>query len=307
MYEIPPEAPTLDLPMATLREETEPLFEQDAPELFHPEERMPEPAPLVPAHVPPPPIEMPEQWGFDEAQIETARRATAPAHVEPAPPPMREVVREASRPNRWIAMLIFAVVVVGLGFAGLAAWNWWEAKQAAATPQVVVQRPKRKKVVPPVATATSTQASMLVVKPAQPAPQPVPPAPATPQPAPVTTTVAAKPVVVKPAPQPAPQPVASAEPTRAHYDDMARTFAAQATGNYTVQFELVCETASVTKAIQAGGNGVWFVPTSYRGRGCYRVFYGKFATRDEAQRAIASIPASLREGSSPSVVSVPKQ
>jgi septal ring-binding cell division protein DamX len=95
--------------------------------------------------------------------------------------------------------------------------------------------------------------------------------------------------------------------TRSHFDEMAQSFASQATGSYTVQFELVCQTSSLTKAVQAGGSNVWFVPIAYRGQGCYRVFWGHFASKAEAERALDEVPVSLRAGSKPSVVSVPKK
>ena len=94
---------------------------------------------------------------------------------------------------------------------------------------------------------------------------------------------------------------------RSHYDEMAQTFASQATGNFTVQFELVCQTSSVTKAIQAGGSNVWFIPIPYKGQNCYRVFWGHYTTKTEAQKALADVPSALRAGSTPSVVSVPKK
>ena len=94
---------------------------------------------------------------------------------------------------------------------------------------------------------------------------------------------------------------------RSHYDEMAQSFASQATGSYTVQFELVCQTSSLTKAVQAGGSNVWFVPIAYKGQGCYRVFWGHFASKAEAERGMTEVPASLRAGSKPSVVSVPKK
>jgi septal ring-binding cell division protein DamX len=98
---------------------------------------------------------------------------------------------------------------------------------------------------------------------------------------------------------------ASHDPARAHLDEMARTFAAQATGRYTVQFELVCEAASLTTAIRDGGQNIWFVPFPYHNRSCYRVFWGRYATQDEAAKAASEIPRSLR-GAKPVVVSVPK-
>ena len=85
---------------------------------------------------------------------------------------------------------------------------------------------------------------------------------------------------------------------------MATDFAAQKGGNYTLQFELVCETASVTRALSEGGANVWFVRTSYRNRPCYRVFWGRFDSSADANAASKELPASL--GSAPVVVKIPR-
>ena len=85
---------------------------------------------------------------------------------------------------------------------------------------------------------------------------------------------------------------------------MASEFAAQKGGNYTLQFELVCETSSVTRAINEGGGKVWFVRTSYRSRPCYRVFWGRFDSTADAKAAAKELPASL--GSAPVVVKIPR-
>jgi septal ring-binding cell division protein DamX len=53
-----------------------------------------------------------------------------------------------------------------------------------------------------------------------------------------------------------------------------------------------------------GGNKVWSAPITYRGQQCYRVFWGRYATREAAEGAIGQIPAALR-GSKPVVVSIP--
>ena len=50
---------------------------------------------------------------------------------------------------------------------------------------------------------------------------------------------------------------------------------------------------------------MWFVPITYRNRGCYRVFWGHYTTQDEAKRAASEIPMSLR-ASGAAVVKVPK-
>jgi septal ring-binding cell division protein DamX len=105
------------------------------------------------------------------------------------------------------------------------------------------------------------------------------------------------------------KPVAPVAPATAadtsRYEAMAREFAADKSGNFTVQFELVCEPASITKALREGSSNVWFLPISYHGRSCYRVFWGRYSTQQAAQNAISSIPQTLREAT-PVVVHVPK-
>jgi septal ring-binding cell division protein DamX len=97
----------------------------------------------------------------------------------------------------------------------------------------------------------------------------------------------------------------AADAQRQKYDAMARDFATNASGAYTIQFELVCEPASIAKALKAGGSSVWFIPTSFRGRSCYRVFWGRYDTKAAADAAVGQIPASLREGAAV-VIRTPK-
>jgi septal ring-binding cell division protein DamX len=86
---------------------------------------------------------------------------------------------------------------------------------------------------------------------------------------------------------------------------MAREFAANPSGNFTVQVQILCEPSNLTKAMSSGGNNVWFVPQQIGSRPCYRVFWGRYNTRDEAQRALAAIPADVRDPSA-AVKPIPK-
>jgi septal ring-binding cell division protein DamX len=86
---------------------------------------------------------------------------------------------------------------------------------------------------------------------------------------------------------------------------MAREFAANATGNFTIQFAIVCEPSNVTKALDTGGTNVWFVPITIKERSCFRLFWNRYATREEAERGLQNLPAGLRE-SRPAVVSIPR-
>jgi septal ring-binding cell division protein DamX len=70
------------------------------------------------------------------------------------------------------------------------------------------------------------------------------------------------------------------------YDAMAREFAANPTGNFTVQIQILCEQSNLDKAILTGGANIWFVPQAIGTRSCYRVFWGHYATREEAQKAL---------------------
>jgi cytoskeletal protein RodZ len=371
-------------PMSWDSDEAAIVPEQDAPELVHSEEPPTLEVPLVteapppilmPSPLPPPTLARTEpQWGFDEAQIETARRAAVPvsSKSESKAPPMKDAVKKAAKPDRWMAILIFAVVIVGLGLAAPYAWTWWQARNAPPVPVVVAHKPRPRRgpgVMPPpspaeivattttsttgttaamtgttgttgtmatttVATATVAPATTTTTKP--PAVVAIKPAkPATTTAPPPSTAVTIKPA--KPAPSQATVITPNTNTTRiernatgaatmtnsggalpkvqaknddamrSHYEEMAQSFASQATGSYTVQFELVCQTSSLTKAVQAGGSNVWFVPIAYKGQGCYRVFWGHFASKAEAERGMTEVPASLRAGSKPSVVSVPKK
>ncbi|MBV8519763.1 MAG: hypothetical protein JO197_20395 [Acidobacteria bacterium] len=98
---------------------------------------------------------------------------------------------------------------------------------------------------------------------------------------------------------------AAASRTRDQYDAMAREYAANATGNYTVQIQILCQESNLAGAIRSGGSNVWFVPQTLGGRACYRVFWGRYPTRDAAQSAMASIPSALRDKSA-AVKAVPK-
>jgi cytoskeletal protein RodZ len=313
------------------------------------------------------------QWGFDEAQIEAARRAAVPLHAEnevPTSAMTSEVAPPAPRKSSLLMPLLLLLLIAAGGYGG---WMWWQKRQAAApAPAPVVTATKRS--APPTVTntpptttsaaATTTQpvttsaaaitpttttrnvpppanAQMVTtsgvplttttrrnagVSPAGPAassPPNVPkPQPATTSAARLTTTTAPPRIAAKPTTVPSgtthlertaagatitnasTSAAPSTDATRAKYDGMAGNFAAQQGGKYTLQFELVCETASVTRALSEGGEKVWFVRTSYRSRPCYRVFWGRFESSADASAASKELPASL--GSAPVVVKIPR-
>ncbi|HEV7571582.1 MAG TPA: DUF4388 domain-containing protein [Thermoanaerobaculia bacterium] len=311
----------------------------------------------------PPPIgpALEPQWGFDEAQIEAARRAAVPLHGDEVPTSaMTSDIPPPEPRKRSMLMPLLLLLLVAIG--GYVGWNWWQQRQAArpAAVAAAIPRPATSSAAPTAtnthpaaAPITATPLRNAGVTPAGPAassplkatkpqmvttsgtpittttiPQRVA---ATTSTAPKTTTTAPPRIAATTAPKPASRPApisstthlertatgasitntstaassaASTDATRAKYDGMATDFAAQKSGNYTLQFELVCETASVTRAINEGGGKVWFVRTSYRSRPCYRVFWGRFDSSADARAASAELPASL--GSAPVVVKIPR-
>jgi len=265
--------------------------------------RTPTPPPLPPLP-PESPAKQEPQWGFDEAQLEAARKATlsaAASATAPVPPPSRDLSGSSTTrrvPSRTVVApvppkkrshfallvtLMTVFIVAGIAYFG---FTWWTARKVAGAPIAATKRPSRKapmrasppRVPPPTPAASVTHA-----------PPPPPKVAVTTTHA--TTTHAAE--------------VGGGTPKPERYAAMAREFAAAPSGKFTVQFEIVCDPSNITKALRSGGTNVWFVPISLKGRSCYRVFWGRYPTRDAAERGIREIPASLREAK-PAVVSVPQ-
>jgi hypothetical protein len=322
------------------------------------------------------------QWGFDEAQIEAARRAEVPVRATNDVPSSRASLSKPAKPRSSAGLWIVIIVVLLLGAAAFPAWRWWQARNApeavlavrptkhpkVASPAPLTASTNPTVTVPPmtttdrsskplttsspvtrVASTQTTSSQPVSFQPAStkaPSTKPqsaqlatgqqsstqTPPLRRAPPPLAAATATAATqrriPLApAKTAPTPASGPAVAphlersaggaatitntpsvsapaSDGNRTRYDGMARDFAAQKDGNYTVQFELVCETASVTRALSTARDKVWFVPISYRGRPCYRVFWGRFDTSAEAVSASKQMPASL--GTTPVVVKIPR-
>lgn len=294
------------------------------------------PPPIAPAVEP--------QWGFDEAQIEAARRAAVPVHANDEVPTSRPPVANPTKPRRSLLMPLLILLLVAVGAYG--GWMWWQGRQA---PEPIVMMPRHKPpklrnivptsteptltntitaaapartTTPPISAAAAPQTASSAPIVSKPVPvtasvaKPAPNKPPVSKPVPVTTTVAphldrtSSGAMITNVPQTtttAPKTTtaaASSDPVRAKYDGMARDFAAQTGGSHTLQFELVCETSSITRAIAEAGDKVWFVTTSYRGRPCYRVFWGRFNSSAEATAGASQFPAAL--GVKPVVVKIPR-
>ncbi|HYC91840.1 MAG TPA: DUF4388 domain-containing protein [Thermoanaerobaculia bacterium] len=328
---VPEPEPTVEMPLTFDADETSAMssplppprsaWDEDETEELPPPEltsRMPTwdtPPPAVVAPIPAP-VEPPaepgeEQWGFDEAQLETAQRAAAPAPI-PSPayaakaaPAARPVVKSGG--GKRMGLLLALLLVAGALVAGYFGWQWWRGRQTAA-PAVVERRPVTPPAVQgdaPVAPAAApTNTGTIVEAPVVPAtttttatsaPQPITitsTAPVT-VPPPATTTATAT-TTAAAAMEPLPAVIPKNGGT-ARLDQMARDFAANPQGNFTVQIQILCDPGNVEKAMRQGGGNVWFVPQTIKGRSCYRVNYGRFATRQEAAQAMGTVPAALRD------------
>lgn len=252
------------------------------------------------------------QWGFDEAQIEAARRASVPVRGQKDVPSSIAPAKKPPKPPSRIGLWVLIVIVLLAAAAAYPAWQWWQGRNA---PQPVVQRvsPKPRPRVgvppaspaasaPPIVIATSTATTTTATSTATTA---VP----TGTTAIPTATVASAThlerttsgVSITNAPA---SSEATSDPMRTKYEEMARGFASEKGGNYTIQFELVCETASITRALSESGGKVWFLLTTYHGRSCYRVFWGRYETSAEALTASKQLPAGLSV--MPVVVKIPR-
>lgn len=290
----------------------------------------------IPVPVEPPADADEEQWGFDEAQLEASKRATdAPAPIPvptfATPPPGRapKAIKPPKPPKeggKRFGLLIALMVIFVLAAAAYGGFVYWQKQQQDVVEAPVVRRPRP--VIPaatpaPAPTATiaeatttmpATIATDTVTTAATPATTTVAPRPltitppTTPAPAPAKpaiTTATSTPTTIQPLPavtlrKPAtttPAASASTDAKRARLDEMARGFLANPKGNFTVQVQILCDPGNVEKAMKDGAGKVWFVPQTIGSRSCYRVFWGAFATREEAQRGLAQVPAGLRDAS----------
>jgi len=79
----------------------------------------------------------------------------------------------------------------------------------------------------------------------------------------------------------------------------------RASSKYTIAVGLFCDSFNVTKAKQeAGAENLIVLMVPYRGRACYRVYWGLYDTLQAAELAMPTLPAALRSaGQAPVPVS----
>jgi hypothetical protein len=179
---------------------------------------------------------------------------------------------------------------------------WFRSR--GASPSVTEPRPA----MAPTATEVPVAVPLTAVETSVPLPTA-----AVPTLVPTTVPTAApteKPKRAKPTPRPTrarptPAPAVAAAPapaepsgdsTRQHWLDRAsreaKRLAEDRKTHYAIQLELACEVGSLTEAFQhdrPAGN-MWVLATSYQGKTCFRVLWGRYATIEAARRALSGAP-----------------
>ena len=206
-------------------------------------------------------------------------------------------------------------ILLGMLIAATAAVLYWRARSpssgAETAPLAIAPTPSptlSEQSVEPVATSAPTASAAVgfatavpSAVPARPAPTRVPTSvPPTARPSPRSTTKppTAKPVAAAPTAAPrAPASGAAAPKTRQGWLQRAerdqKSAAADRDARFAIQLELACEVPSLTEAFahDRPAGTMWVVPTSYRGRTCFRVLWGRHPTREAADRALGAAPA----------------
>ena len=143
----------------------------------------------------------------------------------------------------------------------------------------------------------ATSAPAAPVATAAPTPAPAPP---TAVPSPRATPRTAR--TARPAPTASPRQASAAAGSTARprnrqgWLDRAerdqKSAAADRDARFAIQLELACEVPSLTEAWahDRPAGKMWVVPTSYRGRTCFRVLWGRYPTREAAESGLAGAP-----------------
>jgi hypothetical protein len=78
---------------------------------------------------------------------------------------------------------------------------------------------------------------------------------------------------------------------RAEHDE--KRAASDRNARFAIQLELVCELPSLSEAWahDRPAGTMWVVTTSFRGKNCFRVLWGRYPTREAAERALPGAPA----------------
>jgi hypothetical protein len=251
---------------------------------------------------------------FDETPLSS--EAPQVMRVPPRPRKMRGGGSESSK-KLLIAVLVLAV----LGGGGWAAYKYlWPTDESGAAPSTSTTAPTTDGTpTSPSPTTPETPGgapSTSKTEPGQGTPQPTPPPSATTSgtavpPSPPTTKPPTPSSTSPPGTSPRPSgstPSASGAPlARGHdqlekgnYPQAAATFLGHlrkvGTDKFTIAVGVFCDTGNVSRVVRNSGGSEQLLLLAFndKGRSCYRVFWGIFDSRTEAQRAVGSVPNGVR-------------
>ncbi|MEJ5165850.1 MAG: SPOR domain-containing protein, partial [Thermoanaerobaculia bacterium] len=75
---------------------------------------------------------------------------------------------------------------------------------------------------------------------------------------------------------------------------------------FTIQILIACQEETILKLKKEYPDlNFWYIPINFKGRSCYKLFYEKFGSKEEAEKARAGLPSKLLEGK-PQIVSFSK-
>ena len=232
--------------------------------------------------------EHPSRRNLDEADLTPEPRL--PSDLMDLEPPRSEDEASFDRPldmstgvgagerprQRSGAPWLWLLVVLAAAVAGLL---YWRSRGPAAPAPAA-----------PLATTKTPTAAALV---STAAPAPVVAASATAAPA------ATRPLAVSPTsrrPQPTAAPAAAPRGRQKWLDRAARDGRradADRRARFTIQLELVCQEESLSDAwkYDRPSGTMWLLTTPFQDQTCFRVLWGRYPTREAAQRALARAPA----------------
>lgn len=83
------------------------------------------------------------------------------------------------------------------------------------------------------------------------------------------------------------------------YDEAAKAFKKeflQKSGGYTIALMIACERDTITKALNESGNSKMLIifPFTFKGRNCFRVLWGYYRSKEEAEKDYYNIPETFR-------------
>jgi septal ring-binding cell division protein DamX len=248
----------------------------------------------------------------ERPKAETWQQGTRPPTTPPRKAPARPASAAGSSRVPLIASGLLAVVLTTVA-------AWYLFLRSPAAPPVAPAThtpPATVATAPPTPVEPIAESSPETVEATLPEPSATTPAPtilATPAPTPTPTPAAPpRPTPVPAAPAAAPEPAAATGDARAllrqgDFPAAARSFATSlstgGSGRFTLQVAVACAAENVQKAVAAVPAEEFFVlPVSVKGKDCYRLAWGVFDSRAEAEAARAGLPAYFRQaGATPRV------